>query len=169
MTWSALVALREAFGPYIERFTDRAIEVMAVARDEANSRRHAFVAPEHVLLALSRVKAGPGRIALQGLGVDLAQERSALESALEPALAAMSAVETGKEVARSARTQDLLRQAREQATALHHNYVGTEHLLLALLAVGSNAASELLLRGGVTVEGFRDELLRLLGSQPAET
>ena len=51
--------------------------------------------------------------------------------------------------------------AKEEARALNHNYIGTEHLLLGILREGS-AATELISHG-VTFEGIRGGIIFILG------
>jgi hypothetical protein len=57
-----------------------------------------------------------------------------------------------------------MNQAIREAKALKHNYLGTEHLVLGLLAVGGPANAFLHTRG-VTAERFRPELLRFLNRE----
>jgi ATP-dependent Clp protease ATP-binding subunit ClpC len=156
--WSSLVAIREAFGPDLPGFTDRAIKVLAVARLEANARHHANMTAEHLLLALAQVELSVASYTLKRLGVDLLHECGELEAAL----AAIPRQGEGRDVARNMRTQLLLRRAKEEAQTLGHNYVGTEHLVLALLVSGPSAASGFLGCRGISKESFRKEVLRIL-------
>jgi ATP-dependent Clp protease ATP-binding subunit ClpA len=54
-----------------------------------------------------------------------------------------------------------------EARALGHNYIGTEHLLLALLARPTGSAAVALARLGITSEQMRDRLLAKLAQPPA--
>jgi ATP-dependent Clp protease ATP-binding subunit ClpA len=56
--------------------------------------------------------------------------------------------------------------AAADARALRHNYIGTEHLLLALLACPSGAAAVALRRLGIAADEIRDRLLSKLASPP---
>jgi len=53
------------------------------------------------------------------------------------------------------RAQQLLKHAREEARALHHCFVGTEHLLLGIMRLGHGGASRVLLRRGVDPTAVR--------------
>jgi ATP-dependent Clp protease ATP-binding subunit ClpC len=150
-------SLRQSFGLILQRFTDRAVNVVAVARAQADKRHHRLVTPEHVLLALAQVEPGPGRVTLARLGVRLKQLMDDL-SALVTAVPERSA---GEKLTLSPEVEAMLKQAKAQAQALGHNYVGTEHFVLALLAGGGPAADFLKARG-ITVERFREEVLRFL-------
>ena len=59
--------------------------------------------------------------------------------------------------------------AQEEARGLNHNYIGTEHILLALVGEGEGVAAQVLLtRFGMTLTGTRDEVVARVsrGSQP---
>src|ERR1700735_209463 len=53
--------------------------------------------------------------------------------------------------------------AQEEARRLHHNYIGTEHLLLGLLAEPDGLAFRALDRFGMSLDGAREEVLAILG------
>jgi ATP-dependent Clp protease ATP-binding subunit ClpC len=59
--------------------------------------------------------------------------------------------------------------AEEEARALEHNYLGTEHLLLGLLREHEGLAARVLEELDVTVEGARAQVVRLVGSGEAPT
>jgi ATP-dependent Clp protease ATP-binding subunit ClpC len=53
--------------------------------------------------------------------------------------------------------------AQDEAQALKHNYIGTEHLLLGLLREEEGTAARVLDSNGITVEAVRAEVVRLIG------
>lgn len=53
--------------------------------------------------------------------------------------------------------------AQEEARLRRHNYIGTEHLVVGLLAVGEGIAWEVLTTSGITVEAVREEVKRMIG------
>jgi ATP-dependent Clp protease ATP-binding subunit ClpC len=61
------------------------------------------------------------------------------------------------------RVQRILEQAAEEAQAHGHSYVGTEHLILALIEVGDGVASEALDELGVT-EAVRNRVKEIMAS-----
>src|SRR5213083_1579923 len=63
------------------------------------------------------------------------------------------------------RVRKVLQMAREEAAPLHHEYVGTEHILLGLIREGEGAAAAVLTDAGVNLEQARAETLGLLGSE----
>jgi ATP-dependent Clp protease ATP-binding subunit ClpC len=138
-------------------FTDRAVKVLSVARQNAEAHCHRNIEPEHVLLALAAVKPGPGRLALERLGVDLARDTEQIAG-----LAAALPMTPGEQPSFNPATERLVAAAQAQSKELGHRYVGTEHLVLGLLRCGPCRAGDYLRDRDVTVERFRNELMRLL-------
>jgi ATP-dependent Clp protease ATP-binding subunit ClpC len=64
------------------------------------------------------------------------------------------------------RAQQVLALARKEAERFHHDYVGTEHLLLGLIKLGQGVAVNVLQRMGLDLEPVRMEVERLVGSHP---
>ena len=67
------------------------------------------------------------------------------------------------------RARQVVVLAQQQARALKHNYIGTEHVLLGLLAEQEGVAARVLTSLGVTIERTRAEVLKLVGSGEEET
>ncbi|HEY4989584.1 MAG TPA: Clp protease N-terminal domain-containing protein, partial [Opitutaceae bacterium] len=63
------------------------------------------------------------------------------------------------------RAQQVLALARKEADRFHHNYVGTEHILLGLLREGEGVAARVLKSLDVDIERTRNEILRELDPQ----
>jgi ATP-dependent Clp protease ATP-binding subunit ClpC len=61
------------------------------------------------------------------------------------------------------RAQKAILLAQEEAKRLKHNYVGTEHILLGLLAESEGIAARALNQAGVTLEDARNEVIRIVG------
>jgi ATP-dependent Clp protease ATP-binding subunit ClpC len=61
------------------------------------------------------------------------------------------------------RAQKAILLAQEEAKRLKHNYVGTEHILLGLLAESEGIAAKALNQAGVTLEDARNEVIRIVG------
>jgi ATP-dependent Clp protease ATP-binding subunit ClpA len=111
-----------------DRFTERAKKVMALAEEEARRFNHNYVGTEHLLLGLVGEGQGIAGRVLRDLGVDLPRVREAV----------MYVVARGEglvpeDPALAPRAQRAIDLAVEEAGALGHRFVGTEHLLLALI------------------------------------
>src|SRR5437867_12242406 len=61
------------------------------------------------------------------------------------------------------RAQQVLNLARKEAERFHHNFVGTEHVLLGLIALGQGTAVNVLRQMGVVLETVRQEVERQVG------
>src|SRR6478752_8900489 len=64
------------------------------------------------------------------------------------------------------RAQQVLALARKEADRFHHNYVGTEHLLLGLIKLGQGVAVTVLQKMGLDLETVRMEVEKRVGSPP---
>ena len=66
------------------------------------------------------------------------------------------------------RAQQVLALARREADRLHHNFLGTEHLLLGLIKLGQGAAVNVLAKMGLNLETVRMEVEKQVGTGPDE-
>jgi ATP-dependent Clp protease ATP-binding subunit ClpC len=62
------------------------------------------------------------------------------------------------------RARQVVVYAQDEARALKHNYIGTEHLLLGLLREEEGLAARVLQSLEITVEGVRAQVARIVGS-----
>ena len=143
-----------------ERFTDRARKVMALANQEAHRFNHEWVGTEHLLLGLVKEGTGVGANVLKNLDVDLQKLRMEVERIAKsgPEMSPMG------RLPQTPRAKKVLEYAVEEARALNHNYVGSEHLLLGLLRESEAVAAQVLMNMGLKLEEVRDEVLDLLGA-----
>ncbi len=131
-------------GEGLYNFTDRVRAVLAQARTEA-TRVNEAVGPEHIVLGLI---SAPDSLAMQmlrelGVGPELLQER------LELRLAARAPQPPGRRPRQeyTGAGKRVLERAMTAARELHHSYVGTEHILLGVLATEGPAVATLTERG----------------------
>lgn len=143
----------------IRRMTDRSKKVMFLAESQAKQWGLEAVEPEHVLLGLAQEGTGVAANVLKSLGADYKRlvETSALPWR-EPAA----------NVYWSMATDQLIESAMEEARHLGHNYIGTEHLLLAVCRLTEGNALHLLAQCGIQQAEVRLEVLNLLGYGPRE-
>src|SRR5512136_2356326 len=64
------------------------------------------------------------------------------------------------------RAQQVLALAHKEADRFHHNFVGTEHLLLGLIKLGQGVAVNVLRRMGLDLERVRTEVEKQVGTGP---
>ncbi|HEY4396592.1 MAG TPA: Clp protease N-terminal domain-containing protein [Acidimicrobiia bacterium] len=141
------------------RYTSRARASVARARDEAREMGHNYVGTEHLLLG---VLTDPGALSvrvLEGLGIPIDQLRQAVVEAAVPR--PPNAV-VAADVPFTPRARRVLDLTRGESLRLGHNYIGTEHLLLALTAEQDGIGGRVLRDRGVDADRARAELIRLL-------
>ncbi|MBW8017105.1 MAG: ATP-dependent Clp protease ATP-binding subunit [Planctomycetes bacterium] len=143
-----------------ERFTDRARKVMALANQEAQRFNHEYIGTEHILLGLVKEGSGVGANVLKNLDVDIKKLRLEIEKLVK---SGPDMVTMGK-LPQTPRAKKVIEFAIEEARALNHNYVGTEHILLGLLRETEGIAAQVLLNLGLKLENVRQEVLNLLGA-----
>jgi ATP-dependent Clp protease ATP-binding subunit ClpA len=140
-----------------ERLTPRVRRVLAMAEGEAESLRLSEVGTEHVLLALLREGRGLATRALLELGVVPTELAQRMRARLVPAdIAPAGPIGLGPD-ARAA-----LKMAHAEAGRLHHDYLGTEHLLLGLLRNGEGPAFVVLNGAGVTLARARRQIVQIM-------
>jgi len=144
-----------------ERFTDRARRVMGLANQEAQRFNHESIGTEHILLGLIKEGSGVAANVLRNLGVDLKRVRMEIEKKVP---SGHEMVTMGR-LPFTPRAKKVIELAFEEARALGHNYVGTEHLLLGLLRESEGVAAQVLVEQGLKLEEVREEVLRLLGHE----
>ena len=146
----------------LDKFTIKAQEALAEARDQASSRNHQEVAPEHVFAALLAQDDGVVPALLRKLGVDPESLSHKVDSALQilPQVRGATA-----EVYVGRRLKEHLEEASRQSQEFKDEYVSSEHLLLALLAKDFGAASKILREAGVSRDGLLKALAEVRGSQ----
>jgi ATP-dependent Clp protease ATP-binding subunit ClpC len=146
-----------------EKFTDRARKVMQLANEEAMRFSHEYIGTEHILLGLIKDNSGVAANVLQNLNVDLRKVRKEVELIVMPG---PEMVTMGR-LPQTPRAKKVIEFTIEEARALNHDYVGTEHLLLGLLREDQGVAAQVLMNLGLRLEAVRKEVLNIL-SHPRE-
>jgi ATP-dependent Clp protease ATP-binding subunit ClpA len=139
-------------------FTQRVRRDLQSAREAANALGNDYVGPEHMLLGLIREREGNAVDALNACDVDLAALQSTLEDAVRARGTPRRAI--GPDLPYTRYAKRVLERAMQAARDLDSQHVGTEHLLLGLLADDESEARRLLHVAGVTVERIRTHVPR---------
>jgi len=148
-----LIPPRERKRRRLGRFTRVARQVVMHSQKEAHQLGVGEIAPEHLLLGLAAIARGTAAQALAAQGVDLDRIRSELgEPVRDPGRGRLPFTRESKRV---------LDGALRQALELGHNWIGSEHILLALLAAGGQPV-EILEKLGTTPDALRVDIERLL-------
>ena len=133
----------------LERFTARARRVVVLATEEARGRAHESVGPEHLLMGILRDGDGMAVKVLERLQVPPEVLRAEVERLLSEAPG--SSQDSGPAFTPELRA--VLQAALE--SRLHPHVVGTENLLLGLLAYEGSEANRVLRAAGADFDGAR--------------
>ncbi|MCW2937942.1 MAG: clpC [Actinomycetia bacterium] len=145
-----------------ERFTDRARRVVVLAQEEARLLSHHYIGTEHILLGLLHEGEGLAYRALDEVGIGLEVARAEVETVV-----GRGKSEPSGHIPFTPRAKKTLELSLREALQLGHNYIGTEHILLGLIREGQGPAIEVLDRIGGGADRARQEVLRLVHSEPA--
>ncbi len=139
-----------------ERFTERAKKVLNLAQEEAERSHHSYIGTEHLLLGLLREGEGLAAKVLNNLGVEIGKVRSTIESVL-----GRNERIVIQQIIPTSRMKKVIEISFEESRRMGKTYVGTEHLLLALLIEGEGIAAHVLDDLGATLDRVRGEIERL--------
>ncbi|GAA4870805.1 Clp protease N-terminal domain-containing protein [Actinomycetospora straminea] len=154
------IDMEEGFG----RFTPRARNVVVAAQEEARRSHHAEITPAHLALGLLHEPESLAVLTMTALGVSPETVRRTLVGTLPP-----RAPEIGALIPFDAASKKALELTFRQALRLGHNYVGTEHILLALLEQEDGAGTLTGLGlGRDAVEGHVVRTLSTLSGAPQD-
>ncbi len=131
-------------------FTPRAQQVLNIARREADRFHHNYIGAEHVLLGLLKLGQGVAISVMENAGVDIADLTFKIEQSIVPGSSAAEG-----SLPYTPRVRKMLIQAGEEAQKLRHTYVGTEHLLLAMLRDEDGLAWHSLVSCGLSYDAVR--------------
>ncbi|WP_018963171.1 ATP-dependent Clp protease ATP-binding subunit [Coprothermobacter platensis] len=142
------------------RFSEEARKALKDAQEEARRLNSSFVGREHIVLALLNEDTRAYSI-IDSIGADPDAIRSAIEDIPMPMASSLQYPELSSEARR------LLDTASEEARKLAHSYVGTEHLLMAILKEPSRVSS-ILNENGVFYDDVRRKVMEMGEQEPEE-
>lgn len=143
-------------------YTDRARQVMALAEQEARRLKHEYIGTEHILLALAGQKDGVGGKVLDKLGIQKEMVESELAKLVRPGPKPI----TKGSLPQTPRAKSAIDYAEQEAKALDHDYIGTEHILLGLMREKTGIAAQMLAKLGVSYDVGRAEVLDFVKPGP---
>jgi ATP-dependent Clp protease ATP-binding subunit ClpA len=146
-----------------ERFTTHARHVVVLAQEEARGLQHNYIGTEHILLGLLGESGSVGAQALDRLGLTLAKAREEVKSIVGIGKGASSG-----HIPFTPRAKKTLELALREAVQLRHNYIGTEHILLALIRENDGVAAQVLKRHA-DLMAVRMAVLDLVPAVPLES
>ncbi len=129
----------------LENFTSGARKVVALARQEAQRFKHAYVGTQHILMGLLEEK--------EGLAAHLLLEHGATLEAVRFEISQLVADSDSSppipgKLPFTARTKQIFDLARKESEKHEHTYIGTEHLLAGVIQEGEGVGAQVLMNLG---------------------
>ena len=140
-----------------ERYTEHARDALSHARQEAQKFHHDHIGTEHILLGLIEVKEGVGAEILRHRDVNLKAAKAEVEKMVTPGNPEDE--EAFFALPRTTHAHELIDDAVEEARTLKHNFIGTEHLLLALLHEKEGRGAHILGNLGLKLDEVRQDVI----------
>lgn len=143
-------------------FTEKANTALNLAVEAAQQMGHTYIGTEHIVLGLLREGTGVAATVLASHGI-LAQDyqNKIMEGETTGQYTRLSPDDF------TPRTKKAMEMAITEAGAMHNGYVGTEHILLAVLRDESSVAVRLLNMLGARTGEIGEDILKSIGSPPA--
>src|SRR5699024_4473204 len=140
------------------KLTERAQRVLAYAQEEAIRLKHSNIGTEHLLLGLVREQEGIAAKVLNAFDIT--------EPVIEKEISKFvtEGTETPTTLHYTPRAKRVIELSMDEARKLHHNFVGTEHLLLGLIRETEGIAARVLSSLGLNITRALVMLIRMLGN-----
>ncbi len=141
----------------LDNFTERAMQVLALAQQEAIAMRQPAVGTEHLLLGIIDEGQGVAAKALESLGLDTDRIKTDVNRMVQPGQAPV----TPNQLRITPRVKRVFDLAKDEAVRWGVNYVATEHLLLGIIREGEGVAFQVLVNQGITADKVRAQIIAL--------
>jgi ATP-dependent Clp protease ATP-binding subunit ClpA len=142
-----------------ERFTERARRAVVLAQEEARGLRHNYIGTEHLLLGLCAEPEGVAARALVPFGVSLVAVRAEVTKRAEPGQKQKA---VRGHIPFTPRAKKVLELALREALRLGNNYIGTEQILLGLIAERDGAGAQILAAQAGDLAAVRTAVIELI-------
>ena len=143
----------------MQQFTDKAKTALQLAAKSAKDLHQGYIGSEHILIGLVKERSGVAAKVLKENGVDEVQ----LISMIKELIAPDNSVTLLERDGYSPRASKILEDSAEVARKFRNQQIGTEHILLALLAEGENVGLRLLNTIGINVQKLYMDTLIAMG------
>jgi len=138
-------------------FTEKARQAIQNAQELAVALGHSYVGTEHLLLGLAKVEESVAAKALEAQGVTA----NGIETQIKNT--GNQGKSTGGPADFTPRTKRIFEISKQEATRMHVSYVGTEHLLIAILKEQDSIATRILTALGCNIQKLYDDMMQMLG------
>lgn len=141
-----------------EKFTKEAKQALIIAQDKAKEAKRNYVGTEHVLMGVLSQKQSLGATILAGFGVSLENVDMVIKSVGRVNAPQFSPQQGWGGL--SGKAKKVIEEAVRSAHVYNHSYVGTEHLLYALVCQSATAATVILENMKVNPIDVKDQLVK---------
>ncbi|MDD4546409.1 MAG: ATP-dependent Clp protease ATP-binding subunit [Oscillospiraceae bacterium] len=145
-------------------FTEKANAALNLAIESAQELGHTYIGTEHLILGLLREGTGVAASVMGARGVTAAQYQQSISQAESSGKRSQLAPEDF-----TPRAKKAMEMAITEATAMQHGYVGTEHILVAILRDDSSVAVRLLTSLGARSDDLFSDISQAIGSGTPQT
>ena len=143
------------------RFTEKAIQAIMLAQEEAKRFHHNYVGTEHILLGII----GEGdNVVIKTVG-EMGYSSEQIKEALEERLEYGGITSDNANIPFTQQAKQVLSNAWDEARKLGHNYVNVEHLFLSIFRDPTNVAARVLAEKGISSTKFKESLFSQLGNK----
>lgn len=147
--------------PNFEHFTKTARQSLSLAQEEARRLNHAYIGTEHLLLGLMREEEGLAARVLSEMGLTVTQLRVAVERMVG------SGERTPISLQLSDQTKRVIELAIAESRKRGHPFIGTEHLLMAMVRLPDTVAAAILQALNVNLDLVYRRLQQMMNQEVA--
>ena len=144
-------------------FTEKARIALSHAHNIACELGHGYIGSEHLLLGLIREGSGVAAKALEEAGIT----EEAVKQKLVESIPAGMPLNQQTELSLTPRTKKILEISAMEARRMNHGYIGTEHLLMAIIRDGDGVAAQILTSLGVDLGAFYTNTVQAIEGERA--
>ena len=146
-------------------FTEKARIAISEAHDTACALGHRYIGSEHLVAGLIKEGSGVAARVLENAGITedkVIDKITELTGSNEP-------FSTETELPLTPRTKRILQLAAMEARQMGHNYIGTEHILIAIMRDSDSVGVRVLVSLGLNLQRVYEDIMESLDSGTAET
>ena len=146
----------------VYKFTNKARKVIEIANDISIEFGHNYIGTEHILYGL--VKEGEGIAAKVLINKGITEEK--VKTKIEELLGKGDRIK--ESLGFTPRTKKVLEKAFLEAKRIGYNYIGTEHLLLAIMKEGDCVATRVIIELNVDIPKIYNEIAKVINEEEAD-
>ena len=141
------------------QFTEKAQTALQLAERASKQLHQSYIGTEHILLGLLRERTGVAAVVLFDNGLDEVRVIELIKELIAP----QSTVKLLNRDGYSPRAEAVLSESERQAERFHADKIGTEHILLAMMKEGDNAAVRLMNTANLNIQKVFFDVLAAMG------